>query len=112
MRYFNFPLSAAEAAAAADPEERDHWAYGGGRRICPGLHVAERSLFLNIARLMWGFDIRLARDEAGNHTPVDSTINGFLPGGMAVPKPFKCGTYTRKDRRAGSPFLFTCSQFC
>ena len=97
MRYWNFSLSAAEAAAAADPNARDHYAYGGGRRICPGMHVAERSLFINIARLMWGFDLRLAKDEAGNEIPVDSSYTtGYLPGGMAIAKPFVCGTYPRE----------------
>jgi hypothetical protein len=28
------------------------------RRICPGIHVAERELWLAISRLLWAFDIR------------------------------------------------------
>jgi hypothetical protein len=28
------------------------------RRICPGIHVAERELWLSISRLLWAFDIR------------------------------------------------------
>lgn len=31
-------------------------AFGFGRRICPGRHIAENSVFLGIARLLWGFD--------------------------------------------------------
>ncbi|KAH9958673.1 cytochrome P450 [Lactifluus volemus] len=38
--------------------DRDHWAFGAGRRICPGIHVAERELWLAISRLLWAFDIR------------------------------------------------------
>jgi hypothetical protein len=91
MRFYNFPLTAAEAAAAANPDERDHYSYGAGRRICPGMHVAERSLFINLARLLWGFDIRLAKDEAGNEIPVDPTFKGMLEGATATPRPFKCG---------------------
>jgi hypothetical protein len=28
------------------------------RRICPGIHVAERELWLATSRLLWAFDIR------------------------------------------------------
>jgi len=91
MRYIDFPLSAAEAVNAADPLARDHYAYGGGRRICPGMHIAERSLFLNIARLVWGFDIRNAKDEDGRDIEVDSTFSGLSPGATAAPRPFKAG---------------------
>jgi hypothetical protein len=91
MRFYNFPLTAAEAAAAANPDERDHYSYGAGRRICPGMHVAERSLFINLARLLWGFDIRLSKDEEGNGIPVDPTFKGMLEGATATPRPFKCG---------------------
>lgn len=94
MRYFDHKLSAAESVAAADPELRDHWTYGGGRRICPGMHVAERSLFLNIARLMWGFDVRHAKDANGVDIPVDSTFTGMVPGATAAPIPFKCGKFS------------------
>jgi len=32
------------------------WQFGGGRRICVGYKLAQRSLFLNIARLAYCFD--------------------------------------------------------
>jgi cytochrome P450 len=91
MRFYNFPLTAAEATAVADPMERDHYSYGAGRRICPGMHIAERSLFINLARLCWGFDIRHAKDDEGNEIPVDATFKGMLEGATATPRPFKCG---------------------
>ncbi|KAK0207575.1 cytochrome P450 [Armillaria fumosa] len=31
--------------------------FGFGRRVCPGMHVANRSLFVNTALLMWAFDV-------------------------------------------------------
>ena len=61
--------------------DRDHWAFGAGwvfnswldtlsadifqisRRICPGIHVAERELWLAVSRLLWAFDIRSLPDE-------------------------------------------------
>ncbi|PYI13896.1 putative cytochrome P450 [Aspergillus violaceofuscus CBS 115571] len=38
-------------------------AFGFGRRLCPGYRLARASLFIVVARLLWGFDI--VRDEMG-----------------------------------------------
>ena len=71
-------------------QKRDHFSFGGGRRICPGLHLAERSIFVNLARLLWGFNLELAKDEAGNIIPVDFSTDGLVPGALSNVKPFKC----------------------
>jgi len=34
-----------------------HYAFGTGRRICPGLQVADSSLFIAISRILWAFDL-------------------------------------------------------
>lgn len=39
-------LNAAESASQSDPSKRDGFGFGAGRRVCQGMHVAERSLFL------------------------------------------------------------------
>ncbi|KIJ60536.1 hypothetical protein HYDPIDRAFT_117061 [Hydnomerulius pinastri MD-312] len=41
--------------------------YGFGRRICPGQHVANRSIFINTALVLWAF--RLSENPAA---PIDS----------------------------------------
>lgn len=56
-RYLGDTLSCAESAKLANVMERDHWTFGAGRRICPGLHVAERELFLAVSRLLWSFSM-------------------------------------------------------
>jgi cytochrome P450 len=33
------------------------YAYGFGRRVCPGQHLANRSLYINLALLLWSFHI-------------------------------------------------------
>ncbi|KAG2133740.1 cytochrome P450 [Suillus clintonianus] len=33
--------------------------YGFGRRVCPGLHLANRSLFINLLLMLWAFQISL-----------------------------------------------------
>jgi len=43
-RYLGHTESAATYLNVADPYERDHFSYGGGRRVCPGIHVAEKSM--------------------------------------------------------------------
>ena len=57
------------------------------------MHVAEQSLFINLARLLWGFNIELAKDENGQPIPVDFTTASLRPGFMSNPKPYRCGTF-------------------
>ncbi len=55
--------------ANPDATKRDHFAFGAGRRICRGMHIAERSIFLGISRLVWAFNFKKASDslEQRNH---------------------------------------------
>lgn len=53
----------ADSAGQADPALRDTFTFGAGRRICQGMHVAERSLFLGISRFLWAFEVRPKIDE-------------------------------------------------
>ncbi|KAG1824846.1 cytochrome P450 [Suillus subaureus] len=55
--------------------------YGFGRRICPGRHIADRSVFINIALLLWSF--KITQDP---ENPIDDM--GFVDGVVAHPKPF------------------------
>jgi hypothetical protein len=90
-RFIGFPLSAGEEASLADPYQRSHFGFGGGRRICPGIHVAERSMFINIARTLWGFNIDFKKDANGEKIPVDFSLLGTMEGSNCTPKPFACG---------------------
>jgi cytochrome P450 len=40
--------------------------FGFGKRLCPGIHLAELSLFLNMARILSLFDISKPVDVYGN----------------------------------------------
>ncbi|KIK59012.1 hypothetical protein GYMLUDRAFT_1005514 [Collybiopsis luxurians FD-317 M1] len=51
----------AESAKLPDVMDRDHWAFGAG--ICPGIHVAERELWLAISQLLWSFNFHALPDE-------------------------------------------------
>ncbi|KAJ3481074.1 hypothetical protein NLI96_g7906 [Meripilus lineatus] len=56
-RYLGDNLSCAESVNLSDAMQRDHWTFGVGRRICPGITLAERMLWLAISRLLWSFTI-------------------------------------------------------
>lgn len=91
---------APELAAAADYESRDHYGYGSGRRICPGIHVAERNLFLAIAKLIWAFSIEPGLDEKGK--PVEPDLNpetGYSEGFLVCAKDFECRIKPRSESR-------------
>jgi hypothetical protein len=64
----------------ADPSKRNHFTSGAGRRICPGLHVADRSLFLTILRLLWAFDFKPHLEASGEATQIDGDdmSQGFI----------------------------------
>ncbi|EKD19257.1 uncharacterized protein L3040_009302 [Drepanopeziza brunnea f. sp. 'multigermtubi'] len=96
-RFLDKPLSAAEYINVSDPYGRDHFTYGAGRRVCPGVHVAEKSLFINAVRTLWGFNISKKRGPDGKLVePEQAMVRGFL----SVPKPFECTITPRSDKHA------------
>ncbi|EIN09035.1 cytochrome P450 [Punctularia strigosozonata HHB-11173 SS5] len=68
-------------------EDPGEIAFGFGRRICPGLHLADSSVFLGVATMLYAFRMSKARDEETGEeiTPV-ADFDGFI----SHPKPFKC----------------------
>ena len=91
---------APELAAAADYEARDHYGYGAGRRICPGLHLAERNLFLGIAKLIWAFSIEPALDDKGiKLKPNFDPRTGYSEGFLVCAKDFPCVIKPRSEGR-------------
>lgn len=97
-RFLDKPLPAADYINANNPYDRDHFTYGAGRRVCPGVHVAEQSLFLTIVRTLWGFDISKRMGPDGKLIePETAMVRGFL----SVPKPFECQITPRSTQHAG-----------
>ncbi|KAL1625856.1 hypothetical protein SLS56_007175 [Neofusicoccum ribis] len=78
--------AASELAGLADYENRDHYGYGSGRRICPGMHLAERTMWRMTAKLLWAYDIVPAVDAAGNEVPID--VDAYEDGIINQPKPY------------------------
>ncbi|KAI8310027.1 Cytochrome P450 monooxygenase yanC [Colletotrichum sp. SAR11_240] len=79
-----------------DPTKRDHFAFGAGRRGCPGYHVAERSFVITMMRILWAFDIAPAPGTKSTLEFADYA--GELPGNPAEDMPVKL-TYRSESRK-------------
>ncbi|KAK1722091.1 cytochrome P450 [Colletotrichum lupini] len=55
-RYLKHPKLANDYAGSPEWENRDHYNYGAGRRICPGIHLAERNMWRIASKLLWAFE--------------------------------------------------------
>lgn len=90
----------ASELAVGDWETRDHWAYGAGRCLCPGVHLAERNLFLTMAKLLWAFKIEAGEDASGKRIEADvSCETGFGSGFLVASEPFACKITVRSAER-------------
>lgn len=82
-----------ECATARDPSQRRNYIFGAGRRVCQGMHIAERSLFLAVTRLLWAFDFKIP--DSGKIPDVDD-----LRGELTVqPAPFEVKIVARSESR-------------
>lgn len=63
--------------------------FGFGRRVCTGRTIARTQLFIQMARLLWAFDVEagVVDEKTGRRHPVDdmACTEGFI----TLPKPFR-----------------------
>lgn len=79
---------------------RDHFGYSSGRRLCPGIHLAERNLFLAAAKLLWAFEFSEKRDEEGKLWEVDvDPKSGYKEGIVLSPLAFQAEVRVRGEGR-------------
>ncbi|PSN69458.1 putative cytochrome P450 [Corynespora cassiicola Philippines] len=97
-RYLGDDSTSQESLSKADVGERDHFVFGGGRRVCPGTHVAERTMFLTIARMLWAFDVEPEKGDDGR--PVVPRQDEFIQGIVVHPVKFGCEITARSEKRA------------
>ncbi|KAK0622035.1 cytochrome P450 [Bombardia bombarda] len=90
--------NSADAAANPDASKRDHFSFGAGRRICQGMHIADRSLFLVIARTLWAFDFRRAVDEETKEEVVPD-MDDVMGALFIQPSPFKADIVPRSEKK-------------
>jgi hypothetical protein len=73
----------------ADPSPLLHLRFS--RRICPGIYLAERELWLAISRLLWAYDIRSLPDE-----PI--SLEEYSGEHGRAPLPYRVTLTPRHDR--------------
>ncbi|KAH7068462.1 cytochrome P450 76C3 [Paraphoma chrysanthemicola] len=96
-RFLNYPLGSGHYAAGP-AAARDHWSFGAGRRICSGVHLAENSMFIVLAKLLWAFDILPPTDGAGRPLPVSVGDDAFnSEGAMTTPTVYKVRWRVRSE---------------
>ncbi|KAF2831810.1 cytochrome P450 76C3 [Ophiobolus disseminans] len=83
-RFLAHPLGSGHYAAGS-ASARDHWSFGAGRRICSGVHLAENSMFIVLAKLLWAFEMLPPLDADGKEVAVDTSDEAFdAEGGMTT----------------------------
>ena len=66
-----------------------HIGFGWGRRICTGRFVARNQLFIQMARMLWAFDVDagVVDEKTGRRHKVDDM--DCTEGFVTLPKPFR-----------------------
>ncbi|OKL59931.1 hypothetical protein UA08_04854 [Talaromyces atroroseus] len=103
-RFEDRTLPASEYAnnGGADYNNRDHYSYGAGRRLCTGIHLAERDLFIAMSMLLWAFAFEqpVIDPISGERSEPDvDPDTGYIEGLVACPKPFPCTVRLRSEAR-------------
>ncbi|KAJ7235506.1 cytochrome P450 [Mycena rebaudengoi] len=70
------------------------FAFGYGRRICPGRHLAMSSMWISIVSILATCDITKAVGDDGN--VIEPTYE-YNPGAISLPLPFKCSIKPRSQ---------------
>ncbi|KAI9486152.1 MAG: cytochrome P450 [Benjaminiella poitrasii] len=85
------------ASGNSSIQNRDHYIFGWGRRICPGIYLAENELFNSVTRMMARCTIEPAISSTGEKLYPD--LDDFKDGGATlVPAPFYLRFVEREDR--------------
>ncbi|KAI0063532.1 cytochrome P450 [Artomyces pyxidatus] len=72
--------------------------FGFGKRICPGRHLVENTLFIVAASLLATYSIGKAKDVQGKDIAVEGAYTG---GSISFPVDFKCSIIPRSVAAAG-----------
>ncbi|KAF7296361.1 Cytochrome P450 [Mycena chlorophos] len=86
-----------------DIMDPDIAAWGFGRRVCPGMHMAKGTMWISIASILASFNIEKAHDEYGN--TIEPSFE-CTPGIVRGPLPFQC-TITPRSSQTTEAILAT-----
>nr|GAT55589.1 cytochrome P450 [Mycena chlorophos] len=90
-RYLGDTLASSASSKLRDPMARDHWAFGAGRRICPGFAIAEREIWLAVSGLLWTYTFHQVPNE-----PI--SLAEYEGSSGRTPLPFKIQLKLRHPR--------------
>ncbi|CAE6462191.1 unnamed protein product [Rhizoctonia solani] len=79
-----------------DPRVPKAPAFGFGRRSCPGVHLAESTLFITISTFLMLFDVRPIKDEEGKE--ILPEVNMKTNALVSYPADFRCSITPRSER--------------
>jgi cytochrome P450 len=66
----------------AKTHDDGHNAYGFGKRVCVGKYLANDSLFIVMATVLWAANLERVRGESGEEVPIDT--ESFLDTGIVL----------------------------
>ncbi|KAI0774724.1 CyP450 monooxygenase [Trametes elegans] len=75
------------------------YAFGNGRRICPGRYFADSSLFILISSILHTMTIAPPLDESGRPVPVEPKVSTNML--VSYPERFDCCILPRSEQAAG-----------
>ncbi|KAF8688683.1 Cytochrome P450, partial [Rhizoctonia solani] len=96
-RFLGDKMSMSDSTAHADPSQRDHFAFGAGRRMCPGIQIAEQDMFIAFSRLLWAFEF-----SAPPGAQVNTDQSAFFGETVRRPKPFEVVITPRSSKRVAT----------
>jgi cytochrome P450 len=99
VRYINDHQTSIDAANNPDATQRDHFVFGAGRRRCQGMHIADRSIFLALSRMLWAFDFKRPVDPISQREIVPD-MDDLADGMMSLPNPFQADIQPRNAYKA------------
>jgi cytochrome P450 len=56
--------------------------FGAGKRICPGRHFVDATVFIVTSSVLSAFNVTTAKDENGNEIPVKAAVD--VSGGIVM----------------------------
>ncbi|THU83907.1 cytochrome P450, partial [Dendrothele bispora CBS 962.96] len=68
-----------------DESSEGHFAYGFGQRVCVGRHVANNTLFISMATILWTMFLEPQKDAKGN--PIKPEVDGEEWNGIILRPP-------------------------
>ncbi|KAI0339656.1 cytochrome P450 [Trametopsis cervina] len=87
----------AHNVVVADTHGHGHVTFGFGKRMCPGSYLANQTLFISAASLLWAFTFKNPVDKSGR--PLVSADDSIASNGILIhPIPFRCEFVPRSEQ--------------